>query len=53
VTISGVGAPTQGRFALHYYVTNGGPSGSNSDYIGVDLFEYNAIPVELQSLTIE
>ena len=42
VVVAGVGAPTQGRFALHYYVTNGGPSGSNSDYIGVDLLEYTA-----------
>jgi hypothetical protein len=42
VTISGVGAPTLGRFALRYYVTSGGPSGSNSNYIGVDLFEYVA-----------
>ncbi len=53
VTISGVAAPTQGRFAFRYYVTNGGPSGSNSDYIGVDLFEYNSLPVELQTFTIE
>ncbi|HSN56215.1 MAG TPA: choice-of-anchor J domain-containing protein [Candidatus Sulfomarinibacteraceae bacterium] len=53
VTITGVGAPTQGRFAFRYYVTNGGPSGSNSDYIGVDLFEYGAVPVELQSFSIE
>ncbi len=52
-TISGVAAPTQGRFAFRYYVTNGGPSGANSDYIGVDLFEYNAVPVELQSFSAE
>ncbi|HSL19477.1 MAG TPA: choice-of-anchor J domain-containing protein [Methylomirabilota bacterium] len=52
-TIAGVGAPTQGRFAFRYYVTNGGPSGSNSNYIGVDLFEYGAVPVELQSFSIE
>lgn len=52
-TITGVGAPTQGRFALRYYVTNGGPSGSNSNFIGVDLFEYGAVPVELQSFSIE
>ena len=53
ITISGVAAPTQGRFALRYYVTNGGPSGANSDYIGVDLFEYNSVPVELQSFSAE
>jgi hypothetical protein len=34
-------------------VTNGGSSGSNSDYIGVDLFEYGSVPVELQSLSVE
>ncbi|MFH0894938.1 MAG: choice-of-anchor J domain-containing protein [Bacteroidota bacterium] len=27
---------TTGRLAIRYYVTNGGPSGANSDYIGVD-----------------
>jgi len=53
VTIAGVAAPTLGRFAFRYYVTNGGPSGSNSDYIGIDLFEYGSVPVELQSLTVE
>jgi PEP-CTERM motif len=35
-TISGLGAPTNGRIAFHYDVTNGGPSGANSDYIGID-----------------
>ena len=52
-TISGVPTPTPGRFALRYYVTNGGSSGTNSNYIGVDLFEYNSVPVELQKFTIE
>ncbi len=52
-TVAGVAAPTQGRFAFRYYVTNGGPSGANSNYIGVDLFEYNSLPVELQTFTIE
>jgi len=36
VTISGLSAPTSGRFAFRYFVTNGGPNGSNSDYIGID-----------------
>jgi len=30
-------APT-GRLAFRYFVENGGPSGANSDYIGVDTF---------------
>lgn len=40
ITISGLGAPTNGRIAFRYFVTNGGPSGSNSDYIGVDDYVY-------------
>jgi hypothetical protein len=35
-TISGLAAPTSGRYAFHYNPTNGGPAGLNSDYIGVD-----------------
>ena len=27
------------RFAVRYYSTNGGPSGSETDYIGLDLFQ--------------
>lgn len=38
VTISGLSSPMTGRFALRYFVTNGGPSGANSDYIGIDNF---------------
>ncbi len=40
ITISGLLAPTSGRLAFRYFVTNGGPSGSNSDYIGIDAFQY-------------
>jgi len=36
VTVAGVPAPTLGRLAFRYFVTNGGPSGANSDYIGID-----------------
>ena len=37
VTVSGLGAPVAaGRFAFRYFVTNGGPAGANSDYIGID-----------------
>ena len=36
VTISGVPTATTGRFALRYFVENGGPSGANSNYIGID-----------------
>lgn len=40
VAISGLSAPTSGRLAFRYFVTNGGPSGTNSDYIGIDNFVY-------------
>lgn len=36
VLISDLVAPVTGRFAFRYYVTNGGPSGARSDYIGID-----------------
>jgi len=38
-TLKGFRAPTtstNGRFAIRYCVVNGGPSGNNSDYIGID-----------------
>ncbi len=38
-TLKGFRAPTasaNGRFAIRYNVANGGPSGSNSDFVGVD-----------------
>jgi hypothetical protein len=38
--LRGFRAPTasaNGRFAIRYCVVNGGPSGSNSDYIGIDM----------------
>lgn len=31
-----------GRVAFRYFVTNAGPDGTNSDYIGVDTFSYSA-----------
>lgn len=40
ITISGLPAPTSGRIAFRYYITNGGPSGTNSDYIGLDNVVY-------------
>ncbi len=35
-TISGLSGPTSGAIAFRYFVTDGGPSGNNSDYIGID-----------------
>lgn len=40
VTISGLGAATTGRVGFRYFVTNAGFSGANSDFIGIDTFEY-------------
>src|SRR5438045_8194180 len=40
VTVSGVPAATTGRLALRYFVENGGPSGTHSDYIGIDTFRF-------------
>lgn len=36
----GIPVSGNGRIALRYFVTNGGPTGSNSDYIGIDSFSY-------------
>jgi len=38
ITLSGIPSPVHGRLAFRYFVENGGPNGSNSDYIGIDTF---------------
>lgn len=40
ITLSGLSAPTSGRIAFRYFVTGGGLLGNNSDYIGIDAFQY-------------
>ena len=42
VTISGLSGATSGRFAFNYNVPNGGPSGANSDFIGIDTVLYSS-----------
>ena len=42
-TVSGLAAPVTGRFAFRYFVTNGGPAGANSDYIGIDNVTVTAV----------
>lgn len=42
-TITGLSNQVSGRFALRYYVTNGGPSGANSNYIGIDRVVFNSV----------
>jgi hypothetical protein len=44
-TISGLGGPTSGRFAFNYNVPNAGPSGANSDFIGIDTAAYTIVAV--------
>jgi uncharacterized repeat protein (TIGR01451 family) len=45
VTISGLSGPTNGRLAFRYFVTDGGPAGNNSSYIGIDTFSYVPTPL--------
>jgi hypothetical protein len=45
-TISGLSGPTNGAVALRYFVTDAGPDGNNSNYIGIDTFKITAaVPV--------
>lgn len=44
VTLSGLANSTSGRLALRYFVENGGPTGTESDLIGIDTLSYEAIP---------
>lgn len=43
ITISGLTGPTNGRVAFRYFVTNAGPGGINSDYIGLDSYTYSSV----------
>ncbi len=40
ITISGLAGPTSGRIAFRYFVEMGGPTGDNSNFIGIDTFSY-------------
>jgi hypothetical protein len=44
-TLTGLSGPTSGRFAFNYNVPSGGPSGANSDFIGIDDVVYTSAPV--------
>jgi uncharacterized repeat protein (TIGR01451 family) len=47
-TLSGLPAGnTLGRVAFRYFVTNGGPTGANSDYIGVDTVTLTDVVADL------
>ncbi len=43
VTITGLPVPTSGRLAFRYFVTDAGPGGTNSDYIGIDTVTYQSV----------
>lgn len=43
-TISGLSGPTNAAIAFRYYVTNGGPDGANSSYIGIDTLSITPVP---------
>ncbi len=43
-TLSGLGGVTNGRFAFRYFVTDAGPLGNNSNYIGIDTLAVSDIP---------
>ena len=42
-TISGLPAPVKRRIGFRYYVTGGGPSGANSNAIGIDKFSFESL----------
>jgi len=54
-TLSGLPAgPNAGRIAFRYFVTNGGPSGANSDIMSIDdVIVTNTVPVELMTFDVE
>jgi len=54
-TLSGLPAgPNAGRIAFRYFVTNGGPSGANSDIISIDdATVSDAVPVELMTFEVK
>lgn len=44
VTLSGLSGATTGALAFRYAVTDGGPDGNNSNYIGIDTLTVTAVP---------
>ncbi len=41
-TLTGIPGGATGRIGFRYFVTGGGPSGNNSNYIGIDTVEYTS-----------
>ena len=55
ITLTGLpNGANAGRIAFRYYVTNGGPSGSNSNVVGIDSVQLSdTTPVSLQTFSVE
>lgn len=51
LTAAQVPAPTLGRVAFRYFVTDAGPNGANSNYIGIDTFSYTGATPTAVSLS--
>lgn len=51
-TVSGLGAPTSGRLAFRYFVESAGPTGANSDFIGIDNVSYLRPPAVICANTL-
>ncbi len=49
ITLADLPGPTVGRLAFRYFVTNGGPSGDNSNFIGIDTFQYTPFTTPTES----
>ena len=45
ITISGISTGTMGRLAFRYFVEDGGPGGTRSNYIGIDRVQYCGTPL--------
>jgi hypothetical protein len=43
ITIPALESGNVGCFAFRYFIENGGPSGANSNYIGIDSFSYTPV----------
>jgi DNA-binding beta-propeller fold protein YncE len=47
IDITGMPTPANGRLAFRYFVESGGPTGANSNYIGIDTFTFtDGVPAQ-------
>jgi hypothetical protein len=53
INLTGIATPTLGRLAFRYFVENGGPSGANSDYIGIDTVTFTPVLVQATALSVD